>query len=247
MPERTLKITLEYDGARFYGWQVQPEKRTVQREIECALGTILHHPVKITVAGRTDTGVHAESQVIGCRISSDIGIDRLKRALNGVLPRDVAIVDIVEAAPDFHARYDAVSRTYRYTISNRKCALARSQVWYVRYSLSRELLEEATCPLLGECSLKGFSKCNDTVDYSTIIHKNRWMFTENLMIFEISAIRFFHHAVRGIVGSAVEVGRGKESPDFLRRILETGDRSLAGPTAPAQGLCLVNVEYKEGK
>jgi tRNA pseudouridine38-40 synthase len=247
MPERTLKITLEYDGARFYGWQVQPEKRTVQREVENALRTILHRPVKLTVAGRTDAGVHATGQVIGCRISSDMGIDRLKRALNGVLPADVAIVEIVETAPDFHARYDAVSRTYRYTLSNRKCALERSKVWHVRYPLSKELLEEATNPLTGDCNLRGFSKYNDTDDYSTIIYKNRWMFIENLMIFEICAIRFFHHAVRCIVGSAIEVGRGKESPDFLRRILETGDRSLAGPTAPAQGLCLIHVEYKEGK
>ncbi|MDP2983427.1 MAG: tRNA pseudouridine(38-40) synthase TruA [Candidatus Latescibacter sp.] len=247
MPERTLKITLEYDGARFYGWQVQPGKRTVQREVEIALGKILHHPVQLTVAGRTDAGVHAAGQVIGCRIFSDIEIDRLKKALNGVLPRDVAVVEIVEAAPDFHARYDAVSRTYRYTLSNRKCALGRSYVWKVRYPLSRELLEESTNPLAGQCNLRGFSKESENEDYSTIIYNNRWIFTENLMIFEISAIRFFHHAVRCIVGSAVEVGRGKESPDFLKRILETCDRSLAGPTAPAMGLCLVSVEYNGGK
>jgi tRNA pseudouridine38-40 synthase len=245
MPERTLKMTIEYDGTHFYGWQVQPGKRTVQKEVESALEKIFHHSVKLTVAGRTDAGVHAAGQVIGCRTSSMIENNLLKKGLNGILPHDIAVIEIAEAAPDFHARYDALSRTYRYTISDRKSPLVRQHVWQIRYHLSRELLEKATRPLEGKCNLRGFSKGDEDEDFSTIIFKNRWNFFDNLMIFEISAVRFFHHAVRSIVGSAVEVGRGKESPDFLKRILETCDRTLAGPTAPATGLCMLSVDYKE--
>jgi tRNA pseudouridine38-40 synthase len=241
----TYKLILEYDGTNFAGWQVQPGRRTVQAELERALEVILRHPVRVTVAGRTDAGVHAAGQVAGFDSDAEIEILRLKAALNGVLPRDITVVDLAETYPGFHARYDARSRTYRYTISDRRVSIGRNYVWQVKYRLSRELLEESTRPLSGHCSLRGFSKGAEEEDFSTIILKNQWMFERNLMIFEVTAVRFFHHAVRSMVGSAVEVARGRQSPDFLQRILETGDRLLAGPTAPARGLCLARVDYGE--
>jgi tRNA pseudouridine38-40 synthase len=205
----------------------------------------LIHPVRLTAAGRTDAGVHAAGQVAGFRTDSEMELPRLKKALNATFPRDVTVVELTEARPDFDARHNARSRTYRYTLSDRRVSLGRNYVWQVKSPLSRELLEAATRPLRGACDLRGFSKGADEDDFSTVIFKNQWMFENNLMIFEIAAIRFFHHAVRGIVGSAVEVARGKESPDLLRRILETRDRVLAGPTAPAQGLSLIHVDYGE--
>jgi tRNA pseudouridine38-40 synthase len=240
---RTFMLTLEYDGTRFAGWQVQPGMRTVQRVVEEALERILHHPVRLNAAGRTDAGVHASGQVIGFSTSSGIEPGKLARALNGILPRDVSVLDSREVGPDFHARYDARMRTYRYTISTRRISIGRSYVWRITCPLSPDLIEESTRCLDGRCDLRGFTKGGDETDCTTVIEKNRWTFSGNLIIFEISAVRFFHHAVRSIVGSAVEVGRGKESPDLLRRILLTGDRSLAGPTAPPYGLCLVRVEY----
>jgi tRNA pseudouridine38-40 synthase len=245
--ERTIKLVLEYDGSRFSGWQIQPDRRTVQGILEETLEVILRHPVRVAAAGRTDAGVHASGQVVSFHTTGTIMTDRLKTALNGVLPRDMVVHEMSETYPGFNARFDAVSRTYRYTITTRKTALGRSYAWHVKYNLSRELLIEATSPLSGTCSLEGFSKKNENDDYSTIIYKNNWTFDENLMIFEISALRFFQHAVRGIVGSAVDVARGKEPPDLFRRILETGDRSLAGPLAPALGLCLVHVEFNNGE
>jgi len=243
MTERTIKLILEYDGTRFFGWQVQPGKRTVQLVVEKALECILHHPVRLTVAGRTDSGVHATGQTAGFTTTSDMEPMRLERALNGVLPSDVSVIEVLDANPGFHARYDARSRTYRYTITDRKISIGRNYAWRVRYRLARELLEESTRCLSGKCDFRGFSKEGDKEDYSTVVLKNRWTFQGNLMIFEITAVRFFHHSVRSIVGSAVEAGRGKEPPHLLKRILETGDRSLAGPTAPAHGLCLVHVDY----
>lgn len=245
MAKRTIKLILEYDGTGYSGWQVQPDRRTVQLEVEDAIERILRHPVRLSVAGRTDAGVHAEGQVAGFSTEADMDLPRLKKALNATLPRDVTIVDIAETMPGFNARYDACARTYRYTLSDRRVSIGRKYVWQVKYRLSRDLLEAATVPLLGQCDLRGFSKGADDEDFSTVIFRNHWMFERNLMIFEITAIRFFHHAVRSIVGSAVEVARGRENSDFLRRILESGDRSLAGPTAPAKGLCLVRVDYRE--
>ncbi len=240
---RTLKLILEYDGADFAGWQIQPNIRTVQNVIEESLEQILGHTVSITGAGRTDAGVHATGQVAGFTTSSAIETSRLKRSMNGILPPDITVIDISDAPSDFNARFDAVLRTYRYTLSDRPLSVGRAYAWYVKYPLKRELLELSTRQLNGGCNLRGFSKGNEKDDFSTVIAKNSWTFRDNFIIFEISAIRFFHHAVRSIVGSAVEVGREKESPDFIQRILETGDRSLAGPTAPAQGLCLVKVDY----
>ncbi|MFC1693651.1 tRNA pseudouridine(38-40) synthase TruA [Candidatus Latescibacterota bacterium] len=241
--KRTLKLVLEYDGTNFSGWQVQPDKRTVQMVVEDALAKILRQPVRLTAAGRTDAGVHAEGQVAGFQAESEMECWRLKRAMNGILPDDVTVLDITDTRPEFNARYDARSRTYRYTLSDQRLSLGRSYVWHIKYKLSRELLEKSTQPLDGNCSLRGFSKGDDNDDFSTIFLKNSWTFHDNLMIFEICAVRFFHHSVRSIVGSTVEVARGKESPDLLQRILDTQDRSLAGPTAPASGLCLVKVDY----
>lgn len=243
--DRTLKLVLEYDGAGFAGWQVQPQKRTVQKVVENALARILNHPVRVVAAGRTDAGVHAAGQVVSFKTVSGMETGRLVRAMNGLLPDDVTVLSIAEIRPDFNARFDAFSRTYRYTLSDRRLSVGRAYVWHVKYKLSKELLELSTRPLNGPCSLRGFSKGNEKDDFSTVILKNSWTFQDNLMIFEISAVRFFHHSVRSIAGSAVEVARGKELPDLLQRILDTGDRSLAGPTAPPSGLCLVKVDYGE--
>lgn len=244
--DRTIKLILEYDGTDFAGWQIQPGVRTVQKVVEDALTQILHHPVRLTAAGRTDAGVHAIGQVACFSTSCEMNTWRLKRAINGILSSDVTVLDISETRTDFNPRYDAVSRTYRYTLSDRRLSIGRSYAWYVKYRLNKELLETATRPLYDRCDLRGFSKGDDEDDFSTIIFKNSWMFRDNLMIFEISAIRFFHHSVRSIVGSAVKVAREKESPDLIQRILDTRDRSLAGPTAPAAGLCLLNVDYGVG-
>lgn len=242
----TFKCTVEYDGTAFAGWQVQSGERTVQRVVEEAIGRILGTRIRVVAAGRTDAGVHALGQVISFTAPCDLTMARLRKGLNAVLPPDVAIVSIEEAPPGFNARYDALSRTYRYTITTRRLAVGRNYAWQVRYRLSPELLEQATAPLAGAVNLRGFSKKSDDDVYDTIIHRNNWTFTENNMIFEITAVRFFQHSVRSIIGSAVEVARGKESPDLIARILKTGDRALAGPTAPACGLCLVKVDFGEG-
>ncbi len=243
MNTRTLKLVLEYDGTNFAGWQLQKKARTVQGIIEEAVGKILHHPARLVAAGRTDAGVHATGQVANLMTTSSMGTERLKRALNGVLPRDVTVVELDQVRDDFNARFDARSRTYRYTLSERRLSIGRSYAWHVPYKIDRNLLVESTVCLTGACNLRGFSKGKDGDDYSTVIFNNHWIFDDALSIFEITAVRFFHHAVRSIIGSAVKVARGKDTPDLLLRILETRNRKIAGPTAPAAGLCLITVDY----
>jgi tRNA pseudouridine38-40 synthase len=247
MEEQTYKLTVEYDGTNYSGWQKQSSRRTVQGVMEEAAAKILHHPVKLVAAGRTDAGVHAVGQVASLATSSPMPPERLKRALNGVLPRDVTVAELVRVKNGFNARYDALSRTYRYTISERRLSVGRAYAWQVKFPLDRKLLGQSTVCMEGACNLRGFSRGSDDDDFSTVIHSSRWQFHDHLAIFEITAIRFFHHAVRSIVGSAAAVARGKESPDLLKRILETGNRKLAGPTAPACGLCLIHVEYGENE
>ncbi len=245
MPEtRTMKMTIEYDGAGFAGWQVQPDARTVQAVVEEAISTITGTPqVRVTAAGRTDAGVHARGQVVHFETASALPAGRLLKAFNGLLPPDVTVTDLVEAPRGFNARFDAVGRSYRYTLSDRRVAIGRGHIWHVRHSLSRELLAQSTAALKGPCDLRGFSKQGDRDDFSTILSRNRWTFEDNCMIFDITAVRFFHHAVRSIVGTAVDIARGRLAPDTVERILATGDRSLAGVTAPARGLCLMSVDY----
>jgi tRNA pseudouridine38-40 synthase len=240
---KTVRMNIEYDGTRFHGWQVQPNQRTVQGVIEDALAQLLRREVRIHCAGRTDAGVHARGQVASFVTESDFPINSLSRALNGNLPNDIAVHDVFEVPEKFHARYSALSRMYRYTLSERRRALGRNYVWHIKYHLDRHMLMKATEPLIGECNLRGFSKGDDNDDYSTVIVKNEWTFEDDLMIFTIQGIRFFHHAVRSIVGSAVEVARGKEPPGLLEMILAERNRDLAGPTAPAKGLCLERVFY----
>jgi tRNA pseudouridine38-40 synthase len=245
MNTRTLKLVLEYDGTNFAGWQIQNKGRTIQGVIEEAVGKILHHPVRLVAAGRTDAGVHAIGQVANFMTTSSMGTERLKRALNGVLPRDITVVELDRVRDDFNARFDARSRTYRYTLSERRLSIGKSYAWHVPYKIDRNLLVESTACLTGACNLRGFSKGNDEDDYSTVFLNNHWIFDGALSIFEMTAVRFFHHSVRSIVGSAVKVARGKETPDLLLRILETRNRKIAGPTAPAVGLCLIAVDYGE--
>jgi tRNA pseudouridine38-40 synthase len=242
---KNIALVLEYDGTNFSGWQIQPELRTVQGALSEILEKILHHPVKIIAAGRTDAGVHASCQVVNFKTDSDFDISLLKKALNATLPRDISVIKSVGMPLNFSSRFDALSRKYRYVISTRKLSIGRQYAWNVKYRISIKDLEKATEPLIGECSLKGFSKKNDDDIYSTIIFKNCWKCDENLIIFEIEAIRFFQHAVRNIVGSAVEEARGKKPPGLIKQILETGDNTVSGPLAPSSGLCLIEVDYGE--
>ena len=241
---KKLALTIEYDGTGFVGWQMQPRGRTVQDDIERALKRILQQDIRITAAGRTDTGVHATGQIAHFTTSSPMPPKRIQRALNGVLGSDIVIRHVQQVGESFHARFDAIARAYRYRILERPTALRRRFTWYVPYTLDVESIQKAGDALTGDHDFTSFcqaaaaregARCNIT--------KLHWHMEGDELLLDIQANRFLHHMVRTIVGTSVEIGRGRWNKVKMREILDARDRRSAGPNAPAQGLCLVRVSY----
>lgn len=253
MNERRVRLDMEYEGTDFVGWQIQPHGRTVQGELSTALNRLLQQEIVPVGAGRTDSGVHAHGQV--AHFDTDCGhdCDRIARALNGLLPDDIAITAVREVPADFHARYSALSKRYRYRISMAKSPLHRRQVWTLhRPALDLAAMQDASRLLCGQHGFEAF--CNhDPVPNSFLcdVMDCQWTAEGNELTFEIEANRFLRHMVRIIVGTLVEVGRGKMATGSIGDLLtepddqpgDGVDRADAGPTVPACGLCLLYVKY----
>ncbi len=242
---RNIKLILEYDGTDFSGWQTQPRRRTVQGILSKSLETILREPVKIIGSGRTDAGVHARGQVANFITTASLSLKEMHRALNSLLPDDVVVRRIQRAAPDFHARFDALRREYRYRISLRPTALQRHYVWHVRWPLDLSRMRQGAALLPGThdfsaCCL-GPEKnrhCRCEIAHSSLRRR------EGEIHFRIAADRFLHSMVRILAGWLVEMGRGRLSANQFADLLK--GKSPAYPTplaAPAQGLCLMRVSY----
>lgn len=243
---RTIAIVFEYDGTDFLGWQMQATGRTVQSVVEGALRMLLQEDLRVTAAGRTDTGVHAIGQVAHFKTDSVLSCDRIKRGLNGLLPDDVTVHSAQEVSEGFHARFSAVERQYRYRILLRSSALQRRYAWFVAYRLEVAALRLACAPLVGLHDFTSF--CQTAASEGGAICEIRrleWTEEEDELRLDIAANRFLHHMVRTLVGTAIEVGRGRWDAERVHRMLEAKDRRLAGPTAPAHGLCLMRVRYPE--
>lgn len=251
--ELRYRAKIEYDGTDFLGFQIQARGRTVQGELEKAIERITQKQVRVLGAGRTDAGVHASGQVIAFDVSWRHADHELHRALNAVLPRDIAIRHLTTSYPAFHPRFDAKWRQYRYTILNKPI---RSPLWarnafHVAEPLNVEAMGEASQSLVGSRDFAAFGK--PTQGESTVRHvmQAEW-FVEHprdiegeLLIFEIRANAFLYRMVRNVVGTLVRVGLGVQAPDEIAALLETKDRAAAGPPAPPCGLCLVKVEYTD--
>lgn len=241
---RTLKLTIEYDGTDFVGWQSQAEGRTVQDEITKVLEQVLQRPTTIIGAGRTDSGVHARGQVASLRTESQLGTGSLLSALNGLLPDDIVIRSVEEMPPDFHARYSARERVYRYTISLVPAAVGRRYQWYVKYDLHPDSMMQAAAAVVGSHDFEAFSRFDpEAKHYLCTINSSAWTASQDRLQYEIVGNRFVHGMVRALVGTMVDVGRGYTSLDGFAEILGSGDRRRAGMAAPAQGLVLEEVRY----
>ena len=241
---RTFKMVLEYDGTDFHGWQVQPGDRTIQGEVENALKRLTGETVRIAGAGRTDAGVHALGQVASFRSGCRFSPEQLHRGLNGILPADVRILRVEPAERTFDARRNARLRVYRYSLAKKPQAVGRRYAWHPRGRFEAEPMIRASECLLGTHRWLAFCKKEpEERDYESELTAIRWETNGEALHFELSAVRFFHHMVRILMGTLLEVGRGKMTADRFRHILESQDRTLAGPTAPPHGLFLVRVEY----
>jgi tRNA pseudouridine38-40 synthase len=244
---RTLRAILQYDGTDFHGFQVQPGLPTVQQAIEAKLARVLEEPVRVAAAGRTDTGVHASGQVISFRTEARIPTERLAIALNSLPPRTVVVQAVRSAPESFHARFSATSRSYQYVLLRGTPSpfLRRYATWAPE--LSRVDRMRAALPyLIGRHDFTSFCAAG-----AEAAHKERTVLCARvlergrLVLFRITADGFLQQMVRTIVGTLLEVERGKQEPEEIDRILEGRDRRLAGPTAPAHGLCLTRVTYGE--
>ena len=254
-PARTLKLTLCYDGTRFVGWQRQAAGVSVQGLLEDALARFDGAPVAVHGAGRTDAGVHALGQVASARMTSAHSLDSVARGLNACLPPDVRVIDIQEVAADFHARFSACSKTYRYQLQTSAVAspFERAYVWHVPEALDVGAMRAAAHVLIGTHDFAAFQSTGSemkgtvrTITQSAIGTQavEGWQHSAvPLLVYEVSGTGFLRHMVRAIVGTLVEVGHGRRPEASIAALLEGGSRSQAGITAPPQGLFLVRVVY----
>ncbi len=239
-------IELQYDGSAYYGWQRQPEQPTVQGTIEEALSKLLRQPTEIVGAGRTDTGVNASFYIAHFDTAEEIDCDHIAYKLNAMLPHDIAIKRIYKVADDLHARFDAVEREYTYLLSPVKSPFRRHSAWICYYQLDIEKMNEAANILLETEDFTTFAKLNSN-NKTNICHVSHaeWVVeNDGTLRFTIRADRFLRNMVRSIVGTLVDVGRGRYSVEEFRNIVDSRDLSRASGGAQPQGLFLSNVKYK---
>ncbi len=245
-----LKLTVHYDGSAFHGWQLQPDHRTVQGELQAVLTRLAGSPRVVVGAGRTDAGVHATGQVASVDMPPKWEAGRLRRALNALLPDDVWIERVEPAPPRFHPRYDAVRRSYRYRVGT--CDRARSPFhrrwcWALGEELDRDRLEAAAATLPGEHSFRSFAKAGQPERGDRCrIDAARWTEWELGLAFEVTADRYLHHMVRYLVGTMVEIARARRHPEDFPALLAGTPGFETSPPAPPEGLFLTLVEYGEG-
>jgi tRNA pseudouridine38-40 synthase len=249
---RNLKLIIAYDGTGFHGWQRQPNLPTVQALIEEAVRRIIGESVTLNGSGRTDAGVHASGQVANFATACRIPCSNLKAALNHSLPPAVRVRQVCEAPEDFHARYSVRAKTYRYRIFlGDVCPpFLWRFVHQVKDPLDVRKMSRAVAAVEGEHDFSSFAAADGAgePENASKVRKIfgaeiRWKPRPRLLTFEIRGNGFLHHMVRNLAGTLIEIGSGKRAQDDLPRILAARDRRLAGPTAPASGLCLVRVEY----
>lgn len=246
MTARRIKLVLHYDGTAYHGWQKQPDAPTIQRTLEEAIEKLCGCAVSVTGSSRTDAGVHAIGQVAHFDIDCPVPTENIARALNNLLPSDIAVADAVEVTSDFDAISSTQSKWYRYTL----CTTAVRPVQRIRYCwhrpapLNTDAMAQAAARLVGTHDFKSFAAAADMRESSvrTVLRCDVLLNGDEIFV-DVAATGFLYNMVRNIVGTLVEVGRGRWQPEDIDRILAAKDRAAAGPIAPAAGLCLMNITY----
>ena len=244
--EQNYKLVIAYDGTRFFGWERQPGKDTIQGKLEAVLGQLQGKPVNVIGAGRTDAGVHARAMTANVVLDVTETPEAIRDYLNRYLPDAIAVREVKEAGPRFHARYNALGKTYRYTCfdGDVKPVFDRTYVTILDYSPDVERMRQAAEYLVGEHDFASFCG-NPRMKKSTVrlVDSITVERRKDRVIFTLHGTGFLQNMVRIIVGTLLEVGRGYWPPEQVQAILEAKDRRQAGPTAPPEGLCLMKVDY----
>ena len=245
-----IKLTIEYDGTDFRGWQIQGKKRTVQHEITKTLEKIFSQKIKLIGSGRTDSGVHAKGQVANFKADTKLAPKNIQKALNSNLPDDIVIRKVEKALEDFHAQYSAKSKTYRYTILNRDhhSAMERNHCLYYPKAIDVNFMKKGGISLLGRKNFKSFQaydprKPSRSEDTMRTIRRLDIKKSRGFITIDIEATGFLYKMVRNIVGTLLEVGNGSRTVTSVKATLQKKDRKRAGPTAKPHGLCLTQVKY----
>jgi tRNA pseudouridine38-40 synthase len=252
MSEHSLRATVAYDGTEFLGFQVQDGGRTIQGALEAALAQVTRQTTRVVGAGRTDAGVHAQGQVIGFRVEWRHTLADLHRALNAVLPEDVAVLDLGPAQPGWHPRFSARRRHYRYTVLNSplRSPLDRRYAHLVTEPLDLKALQSAADVLVGQHDFASFGQPTQGDSTVRVIYEAGWRQEGEwpahwLFTFDVIGNAFLRSMVRCLVGTMLQIGMGRWPVGRMNEILAGRDRALAAPPAPACGLCLMKVEYEE--
>lgn len=247
MVKRNIKLTISYDGTNYYGWQKQPNMKTIQGEIEKAIYKIFNCQVDLIGSGRTDAGVHAIEQTANFQINSEINPDKIKVALNSKLPQQIRINESKEVDENFHSRYDAVGKTYIYQIYNNRVSnpFLNKYTLFVPFNLDIEKIKEASNLLLGTHDFNAFRAENLLVKNTVrTIHDININKDGNLILIEITGDGFLYNMVRIIVGTMIKIGSNKKEKTCIEEALNTGNRQLLGHTVKPNGLFLKKVYYK---
>ena len=243
---RNVRLTIEYDGTAYAGWQIQPNGLSVQEVIESALAKMLKEPVRLHSSGRTDAGVHARGMVACFRTGREVPLKAFSDGLNALLPSDIAIREALEAAPEFHPRFDATGKHYRYTILNasRRSPLVRLYAWHLRGDLDLASMREGAALFVGEHDFAAF-RTSGCAAATTVRRLDAVDVTRDggMLLFDVRGSGFLRNMVRIMVGTLVEVGQGRRAPESIAHLLAAPGRGAAGATAPSHGLCLMEVFY----
>ncbi len=245
--EKNFRLLIEYDGTHYHGWQRQIALPTVQETIETALDLMTGRKIRLTGSGRTDAGVHALGQTANFRCDTRLTAETLHKGLNGLLPSDIVIRECREADSKFHARFDARSKTYQYRILNDPVgsAVGRQYHWHIRKTLDLNAMQQAATHLEGTRDFKSFEGAGSPRAHTirSVYRAEIQKPDDRFIVFEIQANGFLKFMVRNIVGTLVAVGLGRLSSNAVEALLQSRNRKMAGPTAPAHGLFLMNVQY----
>ena len=241
-----IKLTVEYDGTNYHGWQIQPNCKSIQGELEQAVSTFLQTPTRVIGSGRTDAGVHALGQVVSFATDHELQPHRVRRALNALTPPDITIKEVGIVPESFDPRRDARSRVYEYRILNRptRSPFHLNHAWHLHEPLNVKAMRGASSCLLGEHDFSSFRAAGcDAAQPIRKVYRTTLEQQGELLVYTIEATAFLRHMVRNIMGTLVAVGHGERSVDSFQHLLELCDRTKAGETAPAHGLFLAEVKY----
>ncbi|MGN0161759.1 MAG: tRNA pseudouridine(38-40) synthase TruA [Lachnospiraceae bacterium] len=245
--KKNYKLLIQYDGSRYYGWEHQPDQDTVQGRLEEAVLRFYGKKAEIIGAGRTDAGVHARGMCANVFLDVPYTVDELRRKWNECLPEDIAVVAIEEASPRFHARYSAVGKTYQYTChyGSYPAVFRRKYVYELDYEPDLLRMKKAAGYLVGEHDFKAFCKQCEPYDSTVrLVDAIDIAQQDGYITFTVHGTGFLRNMVRILVGTLLDVGRGKIDPEDIPQIIESRERERAGHTAKAMGLCLVKVDYE---